>query len=311
MTVGATSTFFWMDQARTEISRIQADMAELQRQTATGRKVNELRDAGAGASAALNAAAMLSSTEARLTALKELDGRFAIQDVSMQRVSESASTLLQQLRDMIANNSGVNLPEMVDHAFNEAKGALNATWAGLPVFGGEQISQPPISAADVAALAALPSVADAFEVSNRPQTIDLGEGVIIQMTPRANDLGGSYFDVLRDLKQLIDANGGALNTPLTAAQRTALQAIIPALDTARQSIVEQQGAHGEVWKQVDRESVRLQQRSDYLTKALGDQVDANMAEVAMKLAQAEAQFQASARTFNTLREMSLLNFLSR
>jgi flagellin-like hook-associated protein FlgL len=61
---------------------------------------------------------------------------------------------------------------------------------------------------------------------------------------------------------------------------------------------------------VESEIVQLGKRVDTMRGAVGELVDADLAEVAMRLSQLQTQYQATAQTFTILREMTLLNFLS-
>ncbi|MBP6689982.1 MAG: hypothetical protein KA153_08315 [Hyphomonadaceae bacterium] len=59
----------------------------------------------------------------------------------------------------------------------------------------------------------------------------------------------------------------------------------------------------------EEDGARLQARSDVLSKEIGDQTDANLAEVSIRLNTLLAQYEASAKTFAELSQLSLLRYL--
>ena len=85
--------------------------------------------------------------------------------------------------------------------------------------------------------------------------------------------------------------------------------IASALDEQATAFNTESGRAGQVQAVLQRQATQLQNRSDLLTKEIGDQRDADPAEVAVKISLLQTQYQASAKIFADLSKLSLLNYL--
>jgi flagellin-like hook-associated protein FlgL len=81
------------------------------------------------------------------------------------------------------------------------------------------------------------------------------------------------------------------------------------LDTQASAFDTESGRAGQLQSRLDTQSAQLQARSDLLTKEIGDQRDADLAQVSIQLNLLMTQYQASAKTFVDLSKLSLLNYL--
>jgi len=70
-----------------------------------------------------------------------------------------------------------------------------------------------------------------------------------------------------------------------------------------------QGKSGNAQAQLERGIERLETRSNLLSKHLGSMADANLAEVSMRLSAVQTQYEATARVFSQIKDLSLVNFL--
>jgi flagellin-like hook-associated protein FlgL len=197
----------------------------------------------------------------------------------------------------------------LDLSFLGIVAALNETWNGQPMFAGERQGAGPIKINSLAELLAATTPADIFDEAARRQTIDLGTGPPITLSAKASELSQGLFDTLRTLKQLLDASGGTIGSPISAADRTILLGIADQLDAHANTFTTEEGRAGQLQKRFEAEIVRLQQRSDSLEKEIGDQVDADLAEVSMRLNLLLTQYEAAAKTFGDLSRLSLLDYL--
>lgn len=294
------------------ILQMQRDLAQLQQQISSGQKADDLKGFGHNAGLVVTAGGMLTQTEGRLSAAKELDGRLTQQDWSIQRAADAAKTLRLDILNAISANDGSTLVVALETAFKESTVALNGQWQGVYLFGGERTDIAPVIPLSVEELldeTTFPTGADFFQESNRKTVIDLGDGVVIDAAPRAGELGAALFEGLRALKEVIGAGNTPLGKPLRQDQVNALSSAAALLDTAREGLSIAQGQNGATWKQLETETVRLEKRRDLITNLKSDRVDANLAEMAMKLSEMQVQYQAAAQTFAQLRDMSLLNYL--
>ena len=309
MPVSNISNYYFVEQARSDINRVQRELLNTQRMTATGRRVEDVKDAAVLAAPVVTTRQMMARAEARGEALNEVKPRLQLQDLSLGRGVEVARELRLDIISMISLNNAERLTERLQEAFAVAATEINATWNGGYMFGGDRTDAPPLAVTSLGALAALPSGTAAFNTVQRAQTLDLGDGFNVQIADRGVDVASDLFEAFRQIQLVLDANGGTLTAPLTPAQKAALEAALPALDQAATTMSQAQARNGELAKRVDRESVAMSQRVSTLEKALGDQVDADLAEVALRLSQLQVQYQATATTFSQLKDLSLLNYL--
>jgi flagellar hook-associated protein 3 FlgL len=150
---------------------------------------------------------------------------------------------------------------------------------------------------------------DIFNEAQRHQTIDLGAGAPIVLSAKASELSQGLLDTLVDLKNLIDASGGTIGQPISSADRAALQAFADQFDAEANNFTNEEGRAGQLQARFDSERVRLQQRSNLLLKEIGDQADADLAEISVQLSSLLVQYEAAAKTFADLSKLSLLNYL--
>jgi flagellin-like hook-associated protein FlgL len=88
-----------------------------------------------------------------------------------------------------------------------------------------------------------------------------------------------------------------------------LQNIAARLQEEANAFTTEEGRAGQLAKRFDGEIVRLQARADLLTKEIGDQADADLAEVSVRLSTLMVQYQAAAKTFSELSRLTLLDYL--
>jgi flagellar hook-associated protein 3 FlgL len=294
------------------ILQMQRELSVLQQQISSGQKAADLKGFGHNAGLVVTAGGMLTQTDARLSAVKELDGRLTQQDWSIQRAGDVAKTLRLEIFNAISANDGSTLVVALETAFKEASVALNGQWQGVYLFGGERTDVAPVIPLSVEELldeTTFPTGADFFQESNRKTVIDLGDGVVIDAAPRAAELGAALFEGLRALKEVIGAGNNPIGKPLRQDQVSALSQAAAMLDKAGEGISIAQGQNGATWKRLETETVRLEKRRDLITNLKSDRVDANLAEMAMQLNAMQVQYQAAAQTFSQLRDLSLLNYL--
>ena len=102
---------------------------------------------------------------------------------------------------------------------------------------------------------------------------------------------------------------GPCGGDLTDTQRSAIQAELTNLNTAFNTILSAQSENGRLSKEVDSATTRLTSRMNALDEAVGGIVNVDLAEVAVRLNQAQFAYQASSSVFNTLRGLTLLDVL--
>ena len=88
-----------------------------------------------------------------------------------------------------------------------------------------------------------------------------------------------------------------------------LQTFAGQLEDEANTFTNYEGRAGQLQNRFEGERVRLQDRSNLLQKEIGDQADADVADVTVQLNTLLTQYQAAAKTFSDLSKLSLLDYL--
>ncbi len=305
---GAMSLRF-TTQTQIDIRRMTRELTDLQRQVASGVKANDLAGFAGSASLLLGAQGMKASADARASVLTQLDARLGVQAAALGQVSTVIGGLTQSIRQAIAADDGRGINTELEMDFLEIVSALNEKWNGQPLFAGERQDGEPIMVRSLDELAVATIPDDVFDEALRQQSIDLGSGMPTQLSAKASELGGDLFGTLRDLKLMLDNAGGSIGQPIGDSQRTQLLNIVTQLESEAQTFTSEEARIGQLQVRFGEERVRLQERSDLLTKEIGDRADADLAEVSVRLSALMVQYEAAAKTFADLSKLSLLNYL--
>lgn len=295
--------------AQGDVRRITSELGNLQAQIASGAKANTLQGFGGASSRILSATSMRANTDARASVVNQLEARFGVQASALGQVSDATQALALTIREAISANDGRGVSTELELAFNAIVGALNETWNGQPMFAGERQSGAPVKVTSLDELATTTQPEDMFDEASRHQVLDLGEGAPIKLASKASELSTDLFDTLRQLKYLLDGAGGQLGSPMTGSYTGVLQNIAADLDNHAKDFVTEEGRTGQLQKRFEEDRARLEARSDLLTKEIGDQTDANLAEVSIRLNTLLTQYEAAAKTFAELSQLSLLKYL--
>lgn len=302
-------TLRFTTQATLDIRRITQELSTLQAKVASGREAKDLLGFGGASSRLLNAQTMRANADARSSVINQLQARFGVQGAALGQVAQAAGLLAQSIREAISANDGRGIATELDLSFASIVSALNESWNGQPLFAGERQGQGPVKISTLAELQAATSPDDLFDEAARHQVLDLGAGEPIVLSAKASELSQGLFDTLADLKDLIDDNGGQIGQPIGAANVASLLAFADALDAESSKFTNEEGRAGQLQKRFDAERVRLQERSNLLLKEIGSQADADIAMVSVQLSALLVQYEAAAKTFSDLSQLSLLKYL--
>lgn len=302
-----TPTFLIATQARSDLARLTNDLYGLQRQTASGFLADDLKGYGDNGGRIISARSVIAQTEARKAAAERLQVRLDTQDLALSKAAAATAQLKQDVTLALSQTDGRFLADQLQTAFGQIVDALNQSEDGQALFAGERASATAVRVASLDDLAGALTDAQMFNESTRDATVDLGTGSPLTVADKASAISRDVFDAMRDLYAEMQA--GAFGTPLTATQEFALRNAVGALDAAHGSIVEAQGRNGDVNNRLGREIERLSSQSTLVQKHMSDVADADLAEVAMKLSASQTQYQAIAKVFADIRDLSLLNFL--
>jgi flagellar hook-associated protein 3 FlgL len=302
-------TLRFTTQAQSDIRRITRDLADLQAQLSSGTKARDLGGFSGESTRLLSAKGMQAALDARRSVMNQFEGRFDLQMLALNQGASSARGLAQTIREALASNDGRGIASELQFAFQGVVQAMNESWNGQPLFAGERQSGPPIKIGSLDSLAAATGPDDIFDESERHAVIDLGLGSPIELASKASEVSGGVFDAMRSLKQLVDLAGGSIGQPIPSSMTTELSAIAARLDQEAQTLTNEEGRTGRLQARFDIEKERVTQQSDLLSKEIGNQADADLAQVSIKLNTLMAQYEATAKSFSDLSKLSLLNYL--
>ncbi len=305
---GALSLRF-STQAQVDVRRITRELSDLQAQIASGAKARDLQGFGGASSRLLNAQSMVAASDSRGSVLSQLQARFGVQGAALGQVAESTRMLSQSILDALSANDGRGVGTELELSFASIVSALNQTWNGQPLFAGERQNTQPIKFHTLDELQTLTLPEDMFDESVRHQTIELSAGEPAVVAAKASELSQGLFNTLRAIANLVDANGGVIGQPISAEDRAALQSLSGQLETEAAKFTTEEGRSGQLATRFEQERVRLQERSNLLVKEIGDQADADIAEITIQLNSLLVQYEAAAKTFSDLSNLSLLNYL--
>lgn len=296
-------------QAQLDIRRLTRELTDLQRQVASGAKANDLRGFGGASSRLLNAQSLRAAADTRISIIDQLQARFGVQAAALGQVAQASGMLAQSIREAISANDGRGIAVELEMSFASVVSALNESWNGQPMFAGERQGAGPIRINTLQQLMSATGPDSIFDEATRHQVIDVGGGAPIIVANKASELSQGMFDVLRDLKALIDASGGAIGQPISGVQRDALQQIAARLDGETAKFTTEEGRSGQMQTRLAAERVRMQERSNLLLKEIGEQADADLADISVRLSTLLVQYEAAGKTFADLSQLSLLKYL--
>jgi flagellin-like hook-associated protein FlgL len=148
-----------------------------------------------------------------------------------------------------------------------------------------------------------------LEQGAQAQVMRLEETRLIAAGPVADDVVGQAMAAIKRLAELDGGVNGPFARQLTPVQKDALESEIANLSSAFETILSRQVDNGGLMKDVEAAEDRLTARVTALDSVIGGIVEVDLAEVAVRLNQAQFAYETSASVFNILRDMSLLKML--
>lgn len=295
--------------AMANVHRITRELTDLQRQVASGAAHADLQGFGGGAARLLTAKGLKAASDAHGSVINQLQARFGVQGAALGRVSDAAQLLALSIREAISANDGRGIAVELEMTFASTVSALNETWNGQPLFAGERQDGSPVKITSLEQLQSATGPDDIFDEAERHQMIPFAGGAPVVLSKKASELSQGMFDAMLQLKSLLDSSGGTIGQPISASQIQQLQNLAAELEAQAATFVTEEGRAGQLSARFDAEQIRLQARSDLLTKEIGEQADADVAMATIKLSTLMTQYEATAKTFAELSQLSLLDYL--
>ncbi len=284
------------------IKRAQEKLAATQAQLSTGKKAPDLAALGSQAVRTLSAHTLLAKQDAHATNAVRLGTTLSLYDTALTGIDNNTTELGNRLLQAIGTGESAGLDEAISASFDQFRSMLNATEGGLPLFGGGISGEPfvPRKIEDLAGTTA----GEHFENGNAKARARVGDGLDLEYGVTASEIGTEMTDIYR---RLVEA--GPYDQRLTEAQKDTLRGIKEQLDDAAGNVRRVNAENGRRLAQTETQVTRSNERALVLRDVISRNEDADLAEVAMNLAQQKTELEASYSVFSQLNELSLLNYL--
>ena len=291
-----------------DLQRAQRELVEAARQSSAQTRASDLKGYGREAQTLVSAERLAARISGFQETTRELTTRMQIQDVALGRTAEAVNKLKDELFQNIGLESGEGIRAQLEEAFAVIKDTMNTNLGGRYLFGGVMNDRAPVTAASLSDLAANP-LADSIEQGAQSQVMRIEESRVLSAGLVADDVISDAMAAIKRLAEMDEGPDGPFSGELTATQRQAIQDELTSLSQAFDGILSRQAENGRLMKEVDSAGKRLTSRMNALGEAIGGIVNVDLAEVAVRLNQAQFAYESSASVFNVLRNMSLLNML--
>jgi flagellar hook-associated protein 3 FlgL len=291
-----------------DIARAQQQLVEAARQSSAQTKANDLKGYGREAQTLVSAQRLVARNQGFQATARELATRMQLQDVALGRAADAISKLKDALFQNLSLESGEGVRSQLEEAFAVVKDTMNTNIGGRYLFGGVRNDQAPVKAVSLSGLATDP-LTNSLEQGADVQIMRVEEGRTIPAGVVADDVITQALSSIKRLAETDEGPDGPFGGDLTDAQKQAITDELTALGDAFTTILAQQAENGRLSKDVDAATTRLTSQYNALDEAIGGITDVDLAEVAVRLNQAQFAYESSASIFNTLRGLSLLNVL--
>lgn len=291
-----------------DIARAQQQLVEAARQSSAQTRASDLKGYGREAQTLVSAERLVARAVGFQGTARELTTRMQIQDVALGRAAGVVSKLKEDLFQNVGLESGEGVRSQLEEAFGVLKDAMNTNLGGRYLFGGVMNDRPPVTADSLSDLAANP-LADSLEQGAEAQVMRVEDGRTVRAGLVADDVVSLAMASIKRLAELDEGPDGPFGGDLTDVQKQAIQNELTSLADAFDRVLSTQSENGRLMKEVDSASTRLTSQLNALDEAIGGIVNVDLAEVAVRLNQAQFAYESSASIFNVLRNLSLLNIL--
>ena len=308
MNVVATSTMY--QSVLNQLLSAENNEVSAQQQVSSGKMGSDLSGFGQQS----NAIVAAQSVQARVTGLvgqlNQTSTALTFQQTALTSVSSIAQQLQTALSEAQGLGSGDNLMGTVQSLFSQAMSALNTQYNGQYVFSGGQPTTQPFTATTLSDLTTQPSVSAFFQNGSLEPAARIDDNTTIQTGFTATDVGSTLMGVFQSIQSFQQGSTGSFGGDLTTAQINFLQTAISSLNSVVADTNDTAAQGGDIQNQVTAALKTQTARQDTMTTVINNLTEADTAKAATNLTQAQTAFEAAAQVFNTLKGMSLLNYLT-
>jgi flagellar hook-associated protein 3 FlgL len=291
------------------LTTAQNQVATAVAQTSSGKKASDLQGYAASSETLTALQAVQTKVSGYLSDSQNTAAKLNLQDLALTQLSGDATSAAQAVSNALASGSAVSLMQSLQSAFSDATGQLNTQYDGQYLFAGGQTNTKPVAATQLSDLTAAPSIASLFNNDQNQPVTRLDDSTTVKTGFLADQLGTPLFSVLQSIQAYAQGPNGPLTGTLTAAQQTFLQGQLATLQAAGTGLTAATAQNGALQNQVTAVQTNLTAQQTTLKTLFGDTADADMAQVAVNLQQAQLAMQASAQVFQVLKSSSLASLL--
>jgi len=282
-----------------------------QQQVSSGMIADNLSGFGNQTQALIATQSVKTRVDGLVSQLQQTGVQLTFQQSALSQISSVAQSLQQTLLNAQGAGTGDNLMAQVQSLFSQAAQALNTQGPdGSYIFSGGQSSTQPFTAASLSALTTQPNVSSFFQNGSLTPVSRVDDNTTVQTGFLASNVGSALMGVFQSIQAFQQSGSGNFGGSLTTAQTTFLDSALSQLSSVLTSTTQTTAQGGAIQNQIAAALTTQTDRQTTLTSVLGTMTNADAAAAATNLTQAQTAFQASAQVFNTLKGMSLLNYLT-
>ncbi len=279
-----------------------------QTQVSSGRVADSLRGFAPQIEQLIAANSVKAKVEGFLEQGRLITSRLEAQDLAMRATADSADSARNTLAEALAADRGDAIMGELQGHFLTAAEALNTQQGGRYLFAGAQVNTRPVNASRLSDLTAAAAVSDLFLNDALKPVSRLDDNITIQSGFLADEQGTDLFEAFKEVQAYVEANG-AFSSPLSTAQKTFIEGMLPKFDAANKALTDSAALNGANQVRVENSLLQHEDRATLLKGEISDIAEVDMAEAISRLELAQTALQASAQVFATLRGSSLLDLL--
>jgi flagellar hook-associated protein 3 FlgL len=272
--------------------------AKAQQEVATGRRINSVSDDPLGASQAIGEHATMATIDAYTATSNSASAKLSATDNVLAGIVDKLSSAIVTGTSARGSTVDQTARDSAAQAIRGLRDSLvtdfNTTFNGTYLFSGTAVDQP--SYAQVGGVWTYQGNADTAQVE-----VQHGQLVSTTVNGQAVAQGSDTTDVFTTLDQLADA--------IEAGDDDAITNGLAALDRAFDRTLQAQGRLGAAENSVDDATARLQVLRQAADTRRSTLEDANLAESATKMSQADTAYRAALGAVSSAERQSLLDYL--
>jgi flagellar hook-associated protein 3 FlgL len=287
-----------------------ASLADLQRtlnqytkysaQVSSGLRVTKPSDDAADYASAVKDTTELGVIDSYTSAADTAESRLSVMDTVLSdlidQVTSAQTSTTAALGSTTTETSRTALAQELEGLRDAILSDMNSTFGGTYLFSGTaSLAAPYEQASD--------GTVSTYKGDTGAQTVDIGRGCSVQTTYTGSDLvqGSSTNDLFTTLGNLI--------TAVQTNDQTAIETASTELQTALERLTNIQSSVGNDLDAISSQQSRLSSLKLQMQDQLSNAQDANVADAATKMEQADTAYEAGLSALSTRTQTSLLDYL--